>query len=171
MSVRVAQVADAEGIATVHVASWQAAYRGLLPEQFLQNLSVERRTQGWKASLVQGFESVYVYEEGRNIVGFVSCGPTRDDDVDREHVGEVYAIYLAPSVWNKRYGAALLNVALDTLRNQGFVSVSLWVLHTNQRAIQFYERAEFQADGATKVDTRPGGVVLKEIRYRRSLTQ
>lgn len=48
ITVRHATANDAAAIAQVHVASWQAAYRGLLPEALLVSLSVERRQRHWE---------------------------------------------------------------------------------------------------------------------------
>ncbi|WP_026370348.1 GNAT family N-acetyltransferase [Kallotenue papyrolyticum] len=169
MTVRQATFADAAAIAAVHVASWRAAYAGLLPDTLLQNLSVEQRTQQWQQALTNTSTEVYVYTADQTIVGFVACGPSRDEDVDQEPVGEIYAIYLEPASWDKGYGAALLSTALDALKKRGFASATLWVLHNNQRAMRFYTRADFQPDGATKEDTLPGGIVVHEVRYRRRL--
>ena len=45
--IRKAHVRDAEGIARVHVYTWQNAYLGLIPDSILQGLSVELRTSSW----------------------------------------------------------------------------------------------------------------------------
>jgi len=41
MSIRWADPSDAKGIATVLVAAWQGAYRGLFPDEALDRLSLE----------------------------------------------------------------------------------------------------------------------------------
>jgi len=41
--IRPATPEDARAIAEVHVASWRYAYRGLLPDDVLDRLSVEER--------------------------------------------------------------------------------------------------------------------------------
>lgn len=169
MPVRRARISDAEMIATVHVSTWQATYHALLPNKFLQALSVERRTQSWERTITQVVGDVWVYEEDSQVMGFVSFGASRDSDVDRNQIGEIYALYVDPSRWDKGYGAALLHPAIDMLRNQAFAAATLWVLRGNQRAIRFYERAGFRPDGGTKVDERPNGITLHEIRYRLSL--
>jgi hypothetical protein len=51
MLIRAAQIEDAKQIAEVHVASWRAAYRGILPDSMLDNLSVEKRTELWQERL------------------------------------------------------------------------------------------------------------------------
>lgn len=46
---RAAEMRDAGAIAAVHVASWQVAYRDLLPESVLTGLSVAGRERKWSA--------------------------------------------------------------------------------------------------------------------------
>jgi len=43
MLLRPAQPADAAAVARVHVRSWQVAYRGLLPDEYLDGLQPEDR--------------------------------------------------------------------------------------------------------------------------------
>jgi len=47
MLIRFAAPGDEHGIAVVHVESWQAAYRGLMPQKVLDELSIEQRESGW----------------------------------------------------------------------------------------------------------------------------
>jgi len=48
MLLRPAEPADAMGVARVHVRSWQAAYRGLLPDAYLDGLRAEDRAQRYR---------------------------------------------------------------------------------------------------------------------------
>ena len=165
MTIRVATVDDAEQLAAVHVQSWQGAYRGLLPDEFLDNLSLERRITRWQNILSDPVNVVPVYEDGERVVGFVSYGRTRDEDLDQAKTGEIYAIYLLPDCWGQGFGAALMQEGLARLQALGFLAVSLWVLAGNNRAIRFYEQFGFKPDGTTKVENRPGGLELHEVRY------
>lgn len=169
MNIRNATINDASAIARVHVASWQAAYKGLMPDDFLASLSVENRTRGWHAVFKDGDQSVFVAEENARICGFASCSKTREQDLDPSKVGEIQAIYLESSSWGKRYGKALMNRSLTTLREQGFCEVMLWVLDSNGRAIRFYEGCGFAPDGQVKTETIGDGVEVKELRYSMKL--
>lgn len=169
MTIRVATVEDAEQIAAVHVQSWQGAYCGLLPDDFLNNLSVERRITQWQNILADPAKIVPVYEDEGQVVGFVSYGRCRDEDLDQDKTGEIYAIYLLPDRWGRGLGAALMQDGLIRLQKQGYKSVSLWVLAGNERAIHFYEQFGFRPDGTTKVESRLGGLELHEVRYVKSV--
>jgi ribosomal protein S18 acetylase RimI-like enzyme len=168
MTVRSARPEDAHGIARVHIASWQAAYRGLLPDTLLDSLSLTQRQQEWQEILSMPRRGhTLVYTEAEQVVGFAACGPCRDADLDEHTVGEIYAIYLDSAVWSKGYGKALMQAALAWLQQQQYHAASLWVLDGNQRAIRFYIAAGFVADGVSKEETLPGGIMVCEWRYRR----
>ena len=44
---------DAVSLAAVEMASWRAAYRGLMPDAFLDGLSEEAKTEDWRRSLLK----------------------------------------------------------------------------------------------------------------------
>lgn len=169
VKIRRAVFADARPLAEMHIASWQAAYHNLLPSTFLATLSINRRTAGWEEWLVDDTRQVFVAEKAGHVVGYVAYGPTRDVDLDVAEAGEVYGIYVHPDAWNKGYGWRLMNYALVGLSQYGFRLATLWVLKGNERAIHFYERCGFCADGATKQEHRDPDVILHELRYRRVL--
>lgn len=171
MIVRRARVPDAPAIAAVHVDSWQAAYLGLVPVSVLNELSVSARTASWTRILTEGDargSRAWVALIDGKILGFVSAGPSRDADVNRAQVGEVYAIYLAPSAWGRGLGGALLRTAEDDLCERGHRAATIWVLAGNTRARRFYELSGYALDGGTQNET-VGPAVLASVRYRRSL--
>ncbi len=166
-SVRPAVVRDAESIARVHVQSWQAAYRGLVPDSFLDALRWEERLQRWEGLLADSSPargSTLVAVTGQdNVVGFVSTGPARDEDIAGRGFVEVYAIYVSPGAWGRGEGTSLIRAAQAAVprRAPGLV---LWVLTGNERGRRFYERIGFRPDDATKV-VDIGGRQLDELRY------
>ena len=48
MEIRAARMQDVPQIAVVHVRSWQAAYRGLLPQAYLDALDPAQRISRWE---------------------------------------------------------------------------------------------------------------------------
>lgn len=168
VDVRAAGSADAGAVAAVHVASWRAGYRGLLPGAFLDALSVQEREHGWAAALEQGAQVLLAERDGQ-VAGFVCYGPCRDLDAS-VGVGEVYALYARPDCWGTGVGGRLLDAAVQALTSGSGGDVVLWVLEGNQRARGFYERRGWWPDGATKVEEQ-AGLVLSEVRYRWSRGQ
>jgi RimJ/RimL family protein N-acetyltransferase len=167
--VRTATVEDAAGIAFVHVRSWQVAYRGQMPDEFLDELDVEKRATMWRALTQDPDKIVFVAEDSEaNIVGFCAAGPSRDPDADA-NTAEVGAIYVHPKKWQKGIGRALLSAALDQVRKRAFHQVTLWVLEANRRARAFYESFGFIHDGSVKDDDHWKNFFVRELRYRLNL--
>ncbi|WP_433290192.1 N-acetyltransferase family protein [Pseudonocardia sp. CA-142604] len=171
IEIRAAEVSDAGAIAAVHVASWQVAYRDLLPEGVLDGLSVAGREQMWSAILgeLSPRSSVYVAARRGAVLGFASIGASRDGDAGGD-VGELGAFYLQPGHWRQGIGSRLHTAVVAGLWDLGFSAATLWVLEGNDRALRFYEQAGWVEDGQFKVDRGPGGVELRERRMHRALT-
>jgi ribosomal protein S18 acetylase RimI-like enzyme len=164
VEVRRAVLEDAASIAAVHVRTWQVAYRGLMPEEVLDGLSVEKREENWRRALSAGeVFAVYVAVEEMGVVGFCAVGaPSRDDDAGKG-VAEIGAIYVDPDSWRMGVGRALMDVALADLRAAGWRQVTLWVLAENQQARDFYRRFGFEPDGAEMTHEGSGET---EVRLR-----
>jgi ribosomal protein S18 acetylase RimI-like enzyme len=176
VSIRAARADDARAIATAHVRSWQAAYRGLIPQDYLDSLDPEHRVARWAARLSQvegGWPrtGVLVAQEADQVVGFAGFSPVRDPDLDPATVGELTTIYLLPQAWGQGHGRELMAAALAALRQAGYREAVLWVLDSNDRARRFYLAAGWRADGGAKqVDLDGTGFPLSEVRYRHPLT-
>lgn len=169
MEIRRALADDALGVATVHVRSWQGAYRGLLPDMYLDQLDVEARRAAWAVTIAAAdwprTGTLVATEANGNVVGFANVGSARDDDLDPSVVGELAAIYLLPQIWGSGVGRRLMVAAVNVLRDAGFAAAILWVLDGNDRAQRFYEIGGWQLDGATK-DIVIAETPLAEVRYR-----
>jgi ribosomal protein S18 acetylase RimI-like enzyme len=169
-SIRTATVRDAAELAAIHVRSWQAAYQGLLPQDFLDALNVSDRVERWRHALrmAEPRAGIVVAAPNRNLLGFARFGPTRDDDDDAEQVGELRAIYLLPEAWGQGLGKRLMTMAMAGLGSAGYSQATLWVLAANARARRFYEIGGWAHDGSAKCDDSLG-FPMEEIRYRRPL--
>ena len=166
---RPAEFSDSKGIARVHTRSRQMAYRGILPDEWLDALRWEDRKIRWDAILSSGNRgNVHVAIDSLDeIIGFASIGPSRDEDIDQPEVHELYAIYLLPEKWGMGIGSALLTAVINEVP-QSAKWLSLWVLEENIRARNFYESRGFTLDGATML-AEIDGHQREEVRYRISL--
>ena len=188
--VREAEAGDAAAIGRVRHASWQRAYSGLMPADYLAGLSVDGFVLSAERMLdahARGRVSVFVAEVGGVVSGFATVGPSRDDDAGERHAGmregrvdqpdgvrrgsatgELWAIYVDPAIWGLGIGRRLQTAALQRLREDGYSEATLWVLAANTGSRAFYERTGWRADGGTS-EFEAGAEVLDETRYRRAL--
>ena len=167
MACRDAVVEDGLPLARVWVAAWQSAYAGLMPAEYLAGLDADQARSRFEQSLRES-PSVLVLELDGDILGFSAYGASRDQDAGPA-TGEVIAINLHPSSWRRGLGRELLRETLLRLQGRGFSEATLWVLHGNARARQFYEALGWRRDGVEKHDDKLTGFALHEVRYRMAL--
>jgi GNAT superfamily N-acetyltransferase len=165
--IRLATPSDIPEIARVHVRAWQVAYRGQVPDAYLEELQPSHREALWSRVVAADNVTVLVAIESASVVAFCSLLPSRDDDA-LATTGEIAAIYVEPDRWRRGIGAALLDAALDVARGRSFETLTLWVLSANSPARAFYESRGFAADGRSKTDTSLG-FPLHSVRYKSAL--
>lgn len=168
LAIRESRPDDAAGVARVHVASWQTAYRDQLPDAFLNALDAREREAMWRRGVGHPDRPIFIAEDAGRIVGFCALVRSRDADAD-ETVGEITAIYVDPGYWRRQCGTRLLYAAVARAAGVNFRALTLWVLETNRPARTFYEKHGFRPDGAAKTETM-WGVTVREIRYRRPVS-
>ncbi len=167
MIVREAQRQDAAEVAGVHVRSWQVAYRGLFPDDYLDGLRAEDRMAHYTFGAARPDGPVtLVAVVDATLCGFVSTGPSQDEEA--AGAGQVYALYVDPPTWGRGIGRSLIVEARARLHRQGFTEAVLWVHPGNDRAQRFYRADGWQPDGHRRQEY-VGGVLADEIRYHRSL--
>jgi ribosomal protein S18 acetylase RimI-like enzyme len=169
VTIRRTELGDLDACGEVHVRSWQVAYRGLVPDDYLDGMDVAASQARWHELFAPGGAAgpvQLVADDNGTIAGFVSGGPALGPG--ENGLGGLYAIYLAPSHFGQGVGRALMAAATRELRDLGFDEAVLWVMPGNARARRFYERAGWTCDGTTKSEVIRGADV-DEVRYRRSL--
>lgn len=161
--VRTPTVADAAGMARVHVESWKETYRGQMPDELLDDpTALTRREEGWRKALERHAASATASDQsGENadaarspqhprryavaqvngeIVGIAFAGPPPGGDADVD--AHLRVLYVLRSAHRTGAGQALLDAVIDPAAR-----TSLWVANPNPRAQAFYRRNGFIPDG------------------------
>jgi ribosomal protein S18 acetylase RimI-like enzyme len=159
--VRPARPSDAPAIARVHVATWRAAYRGIVPQTFLDAMDEAKRADRWSGILRGAESATLVAETLRGVVGFVSVGPARG--WSGPETGEVWALYVEPERQRRGVGAALWRAGMEELARQGRRGTMLWVLARNASGRAFYEKMGGRVAASKTEDV--GGALLDEVAY------
>jgi GNAT superfamily N-acetyltransferase len=174
MLIRKASPTDAAAIARVHVDSWCTTYAGIVPADYLANLSYARREQSWRDLLSAPTLSGCVYvaaQDTGEIVGFASGGPERSGNA--VYRGELYAIYLLAHYQRQGLGRRLSTALIQRLLQCGLSSMLVWVLAANPgRAFyatlggqQIYEK-EITIGAAPLIEVAYGWPALHELVQR-----
>lgn len=165
MNIRHARIGDEAAITNVHIKSWQAAYKGILPDELLTNLSYDNRLKQWERAIHQPADDygLFVAENDANdIIGFAACGRSRSLDKFPEYAGELYAIYLLPDEFRKGIGRQLTDHVIRHLKSRKHHSMMIWVLEDNE-ACQFYKKVGGDFLGSDRL--KIGNDYYTEIAY------
>ncbi len=163
-SIRRGVVEDAAEASRLHTETWRTSYRGLVPDDLLDQLAPTRWEQGWR----RGFDSVdptrivQVAEIDGRIVGFVAAGRSRGGSPPG-YPGEVHALYVHPERQGRGIGRTLLRAAAAGLVARGLVPIVIWTLFDNPRSRGFYA-----ARGGTVIAEKNeqfDGSLLHEVAY------
>lgn len=161
--IRKALPEDAFDYAVCHVSSWQSAYKNIIPDEYLLNMSaqIEQRAERFKQELIEQHSHYYIPVFNDKAIGKLIISKSRDKD--KPDAGEIVAIYLIEAFWGKGYGHEMIDFAIDKLRIMGYCETIIWVLEDNIRARRFYEKCGFVYDGTKKhIEV---GKPLVEVRY------
>lgn len=138
--IREAVKEDITAISKIHVDGWKYAYKGILPEDFLQNRSYEEQSNKWNNRYFNNEDTTEIVlvaekEEGE-VVGFISLDTvSKIEGVE----GSIGALYIDTSHHGKGYGTALFKAAVDILKKQGMKNFVLTAFKENKKACRFYE--------------------------------
>ncbi|HEY8598694.1 MAG TPA: GNAT family N-acetyltransferase [Thermomicrobiales bacterium] len=162
-TIRAATPDDVTALAEAHVATWRETYRGLLPDHYLDGLTVAGCEPQWQRLLaLPTAQRCVLIAEGSDgvIAGFASGGPHQGT---LDYAGELYTLYLRQAYQGTGLGRALFAAIAARLREQGCPSLALWVLATNERARGFYaaQGGQLLREQAIVFD----GIPLREAGY------
>lgn len=148
---------EIRGKAYVHWEAWQEAYPGLVSREYLDNLTLEKCEKmafAWPDNLL-------VAKEGDRVIGFVGFGDRGEEAPD---TGEIFALYMLSEYYGTGVSRQLMEAGLAQLK--GYSKICLWVLKENKRAIRFYEKCGFFADGEEMISPKIGAAEIRMSRRK-----
>ncbi len=148
-------------ISRIYALSWKTAYRGLIPDDYLDAISETR----WSPLLrAESSRLLLALEEGKPVGASTYC-EARDEKM--KDWGEIVSLYLLPTHYRKGIGSKLFSAAVAALADEGYSDIYLWVLEGNIQARAFYEKNGFVCNGDINADNI-GGRAVNEMKYIRT---
>lgn len=166
--VRTASLSDVSAIAVLHLASWRTAYRGIVPDEYLRDVTLEGRQARWTRALSapeSRHTDTLVAVHRDEVIGVCSFGP-REDGI--ASTGEIHSLHIQPERRRAGLGTLLFDNAVRRLAERRFVIAVLWVLEANAGARRFYEVLGWLPTGEQRVEDRDGHAI-PEVRYATAL--
>ena len=122
---------DRTEIAALQIASWQANYRGALPDTYLDGALSDDMFQYWATLEPASNDIMILAEDDGNLVGFIYVWCRPDPYIDNLHV--------SPNYQSQGIGRQLMSAAASALIKRGHKTAYLTVVDGNHRAVRFYE--------------------------------
>ena len=166
MKIRQFTKTDIPQIARIHRASWIMAYEPLIPDKILGSLTEIHFQNIWKKNLNNESHRHLVAEHENQIIGFISFSQF---EVSTK-TSEIYSLYIDPDSAGRGFGKTLIKSAFNELAALGFRRILLWVVHENQRAIEFYKAVKFKQMNIERKIFRHG-IELTQLQFSRSLVE
>jgi GNAT superfamily N-acetyltransferase len=164
MIIRPANPDDALTIAAIKTESWRHAYRGIVSDAVLDAMTPAEVRGSWLSVPEEMFSSTaVVLEDGADLLGYALFGPCKDEPVGPS--GQLYELYVRPSVLGTGAGHALFVAAADRLRQASHNGFHLWVFDANQGARRFYERHGGSVLANSRKGFEIGGHSIWEVAY------
>lgn len=165
IAIRLAKPDDAIDIAEIVSRSWEAAYKDIIPMDFIKKRN-ENNPALFQRIITNENTTHYVIQVSGKTVGIMCIASPQDDDVGGDFF-ELHGIYLHPDYFRKGIGTHAMNYAFAIARNLGKKHMTVWVFDENINAIKFYEKCGFKAENKTKAyDCKK---VMKCLRLKKDL--
>lgn len=139
--IRIANYADIDAIARVHVQSWIESYQGMIRPAILDAHDFAKCQQIWQYVMKDCHHQVWVYAEGDHIQGFIDVYL-----IPNQKIAEIKALYLLKKRQGQGIGTAMLQLAFTHCKAFDYHQVQLDVFDRNPSCL-FYEKL-----GAKKTD-------------------
>ena len=155
VTIRRAVPADAEALSELHLDCWDDAYTGLVPQEILaeRRMRIQERIDCWRGRPRAG-EVVWLAE--RDGADRLLRRRRPRDDAELAGLLELRVLYVRAAWWGTTVGHELFRRAV------GDAASYLCVLEGNTRAIRFYERQGYRADGF--IEDVPEGRHVRMVR-------
>ena len=152
---------DVEGMARVSVDTWRLTYKDILPKAYLERLRLVRQ-ENQRSRMMHApgvYHFVAIEPAAGEVVGYVSCGPTRNGG---SAPGEIYELYVQNGYQGRGLGRRLFRAAMDRLARDGHERMVVWVLDENPN-FAFYPRVGGWLHARKTI--RVGGRAVNETAY------
>ena len=129
---------DCADVAHVVTVAWNETYRGIVPDEFLNNLytNEDERAKNSYNSFNEKENHQYVLEVDDKVVGFVNVGSS--NETDYENCGEIHAVYIINGYKGHGYGKKLIDAGIQELKSMNFDKMVIGCLDGNP-SNEFYK--------------------------------
>ncbi len=150
---------DAKVLADIMIESWHAAFVGIMSEEMVKECTVPENTENMMKEILQ-------LEKGTFYVGELNgipCGELFWCPGEEENSAEILALHSIKESWGTGLGKALVERAVNDIKETGKSTIYLWAFKENKRGRRFYEKCGFFHNGEERVSDFDGAIEVKYV--------
>ena len=136
MNIREANAEDIEPIASLYVMNWKKTYVGLLPDNFLNGLTVNEGIKKCQEYLNKEKHRIFVAYENEKILGFSAC----KEDEELKNCLYLDSLHVSETSRGKGVGTKLINTVGSYAYIKGYEHMSICIVKGNDNAKRIYEK-------------------------------
>lgn len=160
MIIRKMEEKDIEQVVDIQIGGWRTAYKGIIDEEFLDNMNREEKINRRRNTYNQRL--CIVAEDDREVVGFCNYYDRNDEDF-LEYDAEIMALYVRPDKKNHGIGSLMFEYVRDYFKLNGKNKMILWCLKENYPSRGFYEKMGGKIVGEKQIEF--GGKNYDEVGF------
>ena len=167
--IRNATIEDIEKIADIKIEGWQTAYRGIIDDDFLDNMNREKEIEKRRNNIDNGV-NIIVAELDKNIVGFcLYRNYNKDTEKYPEADCEISSLYITSKLKRNGIGRKLMQYVIELLRKEGKKRMILGCLKENYPSRAFYEKMGGKVISYDKIEfgNKEYGLVIYEYNLKK----
>lgn len=136
--IRLATIEDCEKLAKLKRDVWETTYRGIYPDEKLDNYDYEKNKMSFMDVVNNPEVELYVACDEDKIIGYIDFGvPFRPF---KDYKQEIGLFYILKEYQRKGLGRKLFNLAYERMKNNGYKEFFISCNKYNTPAQRFYER-------------------------------
>lgn len=136
MNIREANSEDIEAIANLYVMNWKKTYIGLLPDNFLNEMTVNGGIEKWNEYLAKEKNKIFVAYENENFLGFSAC----KEDEELKNCLYLDSLHVSETARGKGVGTKLIKTVGSYAYIKGYKNMSICIVKGNDNAKRIYEK-------------------------------
>lgn len=129
--------ADAAALADLQIQSFRQAYKGILPDAYLDGMDAEVIKEEFIQKINDPAKHLIIDRQGGNITGYAYAVAQRMEELP--FAGELIELYVHPDFTGKGTGTKLFRDMAIFLSDMDGASFNVWALSANKGACGFYE--------------------------------
>ena len=166
--IRNAKKEDLWSVSSINVKAWKSAYRGIVDDEFLNDLKVEDKYN--KILKEYNGKGIIIAEINNEVVGFCRYTINNLFSQDLNDIDcELCAIYVKPDMKRQGIGKTLFYYVTKEQKENNNKNMILWCLKENYNSRKFYEKMGGILYGEKEIEI--GEKKYKEVGYRYDLSK